>query len=159
MPECRLTRRVFDWDHTLATRGRRLWNKDVNDIFAQCNIPEAFDCDCWHRYPTDLIIGLVNRQLTEQAHLERRTAGAMFTDLQWKPAFVRQRVAVIRYWCRLRQICPSVALQGGFLTGITHLQHEGGGCGIKTWTTFLPNAIFQKHSTVTVGTGTLLTWS
>ena len=29
---------------------------------------------------------------------------AMYTELQWKPAFVRQRVAVVRYWCRLRQI-------------------------------------------------------
>ena len=65
MPECRLTRRVFDWDHTLATRGRRSWNKEVKDILAQCNIPEAFDRDCWHRYPTDLIIGQVKQQLTE----------------------------------------------------------------------------------------------
>ena len=82
MPECRLTRRVFDWDHTLATRGRRSWNKEVKDILAQCNIPEAFDRDCWHRYPTDLIIGQVKQQLTEQAHLERRTAGATMSRLK-----------------------------------------------------------------------------
>ena len=82
MPECRLTRRVLDWYHTLATQGRRSWNKDVKDIMTQRNIPEAFDRDFWHRYPTDLIISHANQQLTEQAHFERRIAVDTMTRLK-----------------------------------------------------------------------------
>ena len=66
MPQSRLTRRVFEWDYNIASRGGRSWNQDVKSILEQCNAGDIFDRDQWQRHSIDSVARQVRQELNIQ---------------------------------------------------------------------------------------------
>ena len=63
MPHSRLTRRIFDWDYAISISGRRCWNKDIKDIFNNCNLQHLFAPDSWSSYSVSGIYDAVSKAL------------------------------------------------------------------------------------------------
>lgn len=82
MPSARLTKRVFEWDYQLGSRGRRTWNKDVHTILTQCGLAEAFDRDHWHRNSVDMLVNHVTQQLTGRDQSQRSAEAATMSRMR-----------------------------------------------------------------------------
>ena len=82
MPQSRLTKRVFDWDYDMATRGRRSWNREIKQILTTCGIPELFNRDQWHTHSPDTIVALVRKGLTKLESDQRVVDGASMSRLR-----------------------------------------------------------------------------
>ena len=78
MPCSRLTRRVFDWDHGLAARGRRSWNRDIKLIFNKCSLGDVFDDKAAGTVPHGSILSCARETLLRTERARRsETAGPM----------------------------------------------------------------------------------
>ena len=78
IPESRLTKRIFLWDHDNALSGTRNWNDDILNIFTKCNMQQHFPRSQWPGLAPDPIIRGVKRLLTgNECETRARAASEM----------------------------------------------------------------------------------
>ena len=63
MPECRLPRRIFEWDFNLALRKKPCWSTDVLKILKNYDLEEHFSREGWHLFDSFKLSNCVNDKL------------------------------------------------------------------------------------------------
>ena len=80
-PRSRLTRRVFDWDHDLALRGRRCWNKDIKDILTQAGHADVFRRASTDGVSDELILSNILTSASQRTHEQRLLAASTMSRM------------------------------------------------------------------------------
>ena len=97
MPDSRLTKRIFLWDHDIAIRGRRCWNKDIQAILVRSNISELFLQENWGTRAIPATVKTVTDRLTQQDREQRRVAAQTMSRLRLYNAVVVPSTAAAPY--------------------------------------------------------------
>ena len=60
LPEDRLTKLVFNWDHEMAHSGSKCWSREVKDILEQC--------DLGNMWSTKTPVGIPEKEILKVVH-------------------------------------------------------------------------------------------